>query len=204
MTGKAAWMLGVLLALLPGWAEGSGPAAPPDTVRVLVIYHSETGNTEAMARGVAEGVESVPGAVATLVSVTAVSRDQLQAADAIALGSPTYYGNMSGAMKAFIDGWWLRDRIYLGDKVGGAFATGGGMSGGKEHVVTSLLQAMLGNGMIVAGPVFEADGARFGNPGSTAATAPPYDGVGPDELEGARALGRRLAQVAERLGPGAP
>jgi NAD(P)H dehydrogenase (quinone) len=193
-------LAGVPLAAILWWG---GPAelaaAPPDTVRVLVVYHSETGNTEAMARGVADGAASVAGTAAQIVPVTEVTREQLLSAHAIALGSPTYFGNMSGTMKTFIDNWWLRDRVYLGDKVGGAFATGGGMFGGKEHVVTSLIHAMLGNGMIVVGPVFEVGDERFGNAGPAAATAPPYDGVGPDELEGARQLGRRLAEVAQRL-----
>jgi NAD(P)H dehydrogenase (quinone) len=199
--GRTSSLATVLLAAI-GWGMGSAPAAaaPADTVRVLVVYHSETGNTEAMARGVAEGAASVAGTAAQIVPVTEVTREQLLSAHAIALGSPTWFGNMSGPMKAFIDGWWLRDRVYLGDKVGGAFATGGGMYGGKEHVVTSLILAMLGNGMIIAGPVFELGEERFGNAGPAAATAPPYDGVGPDELEGARQLGRRLALVAQRLG----
>lgn len=201
-------IMGVLVVASLAWGEATtvaaAAAAPRDTVRVLVIYHSETGNTETMARGVAEGVASVAGAVAQLVPVGEVTREQLLAADAIALGSPTYFGNMSGEMKTFIDGWWLRDRVYLGDKIGGAFATGGGMFGGKEQVVTSLIHAMLGNGMIVVGPVFQLGDERFGNAGPAAATAPPYEGVGPDELEGARKLGQRLAEIAGRLAPTEP
>jgi NAD(P)H dehydrogenase (quinone) len=50
---------------------------PPGTIRVLVAYHSVTGNTEKMAQGVAEGVKSVPGDVAVLRRVQEVTAEDL-------------------------------------------------------------------------------------------------------------------------------
>lgn len=190
--------------LVLAWTSGASgrPVAPADTVRVLVVYHSETGNTEKMARGVAEGVAAVPDAVAVVRSVEDATPEDLAGADAVALGSPTYWGNVSGTMKTFIDGW-LSAGVDLEGKVGGAFATGGGMSGGKEWVVMSLVRALLGAGMIVVGPVYRIGGVTVGNAGPTAATMAPYEGVGEDELGEARALGKRLAEVAARLRPGA-
>jgi multimeric flavodoxin WrbA len=45
-------------------------------------------------------------------------------------------------MKVIIDDWSWKMKVDFTDKVGGAFSTGGGQVGGKEHVVTSLLLFM--------------------------------------------------------------
>jgi len=80
----------------PGWASA-------DTVRVLVVYHSMTGNTKAMAEAVAEGARSVPGAVVTLKSVDEVEKADLVEADALLIGSPTWWGTIATPVKQFID-----------------------------------------------------------------------------------------------------
>jgi len=170
-------------------------------VRVLVVYYSMTGNTERMAQGVAKGVKRVPGAVAIVKKVGEVTKEDLEAADGIALGSPAYFANMAGKMKVAIDDWNWKLKVDFTDKVGGAFATGGGQTGGKEHVVISLILFMLNNRMIVAGPLYQdAEGDDiWGEVGSSAMTGPLDPGVGPHELDGARRLGERVARVAKKL-----
>jgi multimeric flavodoxin WrbA len=89
------------------------PARPveADTVRILVAYDSLTGNTEKMAEGVVEGVDRVPGVVASLKKVGEVTKEDLENADGIVLGCPTYYGSVPGRMKVVIDDWswgWAR------------------------------------------------------------------------------------------------
>ncbi|MCH5376425.1 MAG: flavodoxin domain-containing protein, partial [Planctomycetes bacterium] len=59
-------------------------------VRILIAYHSLRGNTEQMAKAVAEGVARVDGAVAAVKRVEECSKEELQAADGIILGCPTY------------------------------------------------------------------------------------------------------------------
>jgi NAD(P)H dehydrogenase (quinone) len=176
-------------------------AAQPRPVRVLIAFDSRTGNTEKMAQGVVEGVKRVPGAVAVLKKVDEVTKDDLQSAQAIILGCPTYYANIPGRMKTIIDDWSWKMKVDFTDKVGGAFATGGGQVGGKEHVVTSLLLFMLSNRMVVAGPFYEdpRDNDIWGEPGSAAMTGPIDLGVGPHELDAARRLGERIARLAQRL-----
>jgi len=116
-----------------------GLTAPQTAANVLVVYYSQSGNTERFAKMVAEGARRVPGASVTLKAVADVTREDLVDADGLVLGSPTYYANIAGPMKSFIDDWAFKYVVYLGGKVGGAFATGGGDTGGKEHVVISLL-----------------------------------------------------------------
>lgn len=180
-----------LLLALPGFAASRSAVAQQEpAVTVLVAYYSVTGNTEKMAGAVAEGVRSVPGATAVLRKVSEVGSGELARADGIALGSPTYWGNIAGPMKAFIDDWWFKYKVSLTDKVGGSFASGGGDTGGKENVIYSLNIAMLNGGMIVAGPL-------IGGLGGAGVTA--VDPVNDEALEACRALGKRIAGVARRM-----
>lgn len=71
--------------------------------KVLIIYHSQTGNTEEMARAVAEGARSVAGAEVTLKRAFDATADDLLGCDAVAFGSPTNFAYISGALKDFFD-----------------------------------------------------------------------------------------------------
>jgi NAD(P)H dehydrogenase (quinone) len=118
--------------------------------RVLIVYDSQTGNTEKMAYAVAEGVKQVRGADSEVKKVDRTSLDDLMGADAIIMGSPTYYGQMSARLKAFIDS---SEKIHgkLEGKVGAAFTSAGGTASGAETTLLSILQTMLVHGMIVQG-----------------------------------------------------
>lgn len=165
-------------------------AAQQPSVTVLVVYYSLTGNTEKMARAVADGVRLVPQAAAATKKAGEVSSDDLKNADGIVLGSPAYWGNMAAPMKAFIDDWALKYRLPLTDKVGGAFASGAGETGGKENVIYSLNLAMMTGGMIIVGPLESVGGL----PGVSA-----LDPVNDKALKECRDLGQRVASVAQRL-----
>ena len=68
-----------------------------------MAYYSLTGNTEQMARGVAQGIGRVPGVTAVVKKVDEVTKPDLETADGIILGSPTYYANVPGKMKVVIN-----------------------------------------------------------------------------------------------------
>lgn len=172
---------------------GAAPvAAPQAEIKVLVAYHSATGNTEKMARGVAEGARQVPGTEVTLKRVGEVTAEDLFAADAVVLGSPVYWSNMAGPVKTFLDDWQLKFGVFpefkMRDKVGAAFATGGQISSGKEVTLLTILAAMLGNQMIVV-----SGGGAFGASATTEGDSP---GIDEKELAAAKALGKRVAEVA--------
>jgi multimeric flavodoxin WrbA len=96
-------------------------------VEVLVLYYSRTGNVEAMARAVAEGVNSVEGASSRLRRVDYANVDDFVSCDAAAFGSPNYFGYMAGLMKDFFDRAWLvRERVS--GKLAAAFTCGGSSS----------------------------------------------------------------------------
>ncbi len=161
------------------------------TVKILVAYHSLSGNTERMAEAVAEGVKSVAGAEVILKRVGQVTADELFSADALIVGSPVYWSNMSGEVKTFFDNWQFKFGVFpefkMKDKIGAAFATGGQVSSGKEVTMLTILAAMLGNQMIVV-----SGGGAFGASATTEGDSP---GIDNKEMADAQALGRRVAEV---------
>jgi NAD(P)H dehydrogenase (quinone) len=195
--GHAGTWLAVTLAVAAGFAGPSvlhGQVAPAragglPSVHILVVYHSVTGNTEAMALAVAEGVATVPGATPVVKKTDSVTSDDLRAADGIILGSPTYWFNMAAPLKTFIDDWWFVFKVPLAGKVGASFASG--LGSGTEAVISSLNLAMMAAGMIVAGPL-AADG--FGRAG-VVAISPPDEAA----LHECRGLGSRIASLAQQM-----
>jgi NAD(P)H dehydrogenase (quinone) len=166
-------------------------------IKVLVTYHSLTGHTERMAEAVAEGAKSLPGTIVILKRVAQVTADDLFSSDAIVVGSPVYWSNMSGEVKTFFDNWQFKFGVFpefkMKNKIGAAFATGGQISSGKEVTMLTILAAMLGNQMIVVG-----GGGAFGASATTEGDSP---GIDKKELADAQALGRRVAEVAAMLRP---
>jgi NAD(P)H dehydrogenase (quinone) len=181
-------------AASPLLAGSASQAQAPTAVNVLIAYHSVTGNTEKMAQGVAEGAKAVAGSNTVLKRVGDVTADELLSSDAVIVGSPVYFGNMSGEVKTFFDNWLLKFDFYrdfkMRNKVGGAFATGGAISNGKEITMMAILEAMLINKMIIV-----SGGGAFGF-GASASTGPDSPGIDEKKLAAARELGKRVAEVA--------
>lgn len=155
--------------------------------KVLVVYCSETGNTEKMALAVADGVKQVKNVEVTVKKVEQASLDDLCCADGIIMGSPTYYGQMSGKLKDFIDGS-VKIHGKLEGKVGAAFTSSGGTATGAETTLLSILEAMLVHGMIIRG---RSDDKHFG----PAAVGAPHT----KEIEYCKELGRRVAHLVLKL-----
>ena len=71
--------------------------------RILIIYHSQTGNTRKMAERVAEGARSIENVNVVLKRASEATLHDLMECDGLALGSPEYFGYMSGMIKDFFD-----------------------------------------------------------------------------------------------------
>jgi len=117
---------------------------------ILIVYDSRTGNTEKVAALVVEGVRTVQGIDCTLKKVDNATLEDLVGADGTIVGSPTYYGCMSGKVKEFLDESVKLHGKLVG-KVGAAFTTSGGTACGAETTILSILQALLIHGMIIQG-----------------------------------------------------
>jgi NAD(P)H dehydrogenase (quinone) len=185
---QRAGILAVAVVLVLSGSPGDAAEAQP--VTVLVTYHSATSNTEKMAQGVAEGAKAVSGTTVVLKRVGEVTGDDLLSADAVIVGSPVYFGNMSGEVKTFIDNWTLKFGLFqdrkMRNKVGAAFATGASVSNGKEVTMLTIMAAMLVNQMVVV-----SGGGGFG---ASATTGPDSPGIDEKEVAEARELGRRVAE----------
>jgi NAD(P)H dehydrogenase (quinone) len=192
---------------------------------ILVIYYSVHGAVEALARQVSRGVESVPGVTARIRTVPRVSSEaerlidvvpsegppyatlgDLRECSGLALGSPTRFGNMSAALKYFLDGTsslWLEGA--LAGKPAGVFTSTGSSHGGQETTLVSMMLPLLHHGMLICGvPPTETalrnttgGGSPYG-PGHVAGASGerPIDA---NEAALARALGQRLAELAKKL-----
>src|SRR5665811_2014088 len=118
--------------------------------KILVAYYSRTGNTAQMAEIIAKGAASVEGAEVTTRSVEALTAEDLLGYEGIILGSPVYYGLPAAELKKLIDDS-VQFHGQLAGKVGGAFASSGGLAGGNETTILAILQMLLVHGMIVKG-----------------------------------------------------
>jgi len=155
--------------------------------RMIVLYHSRTGNTEKMAKAVAEGAAATGLEVAT-AKAEGFKAERLKDYAAIVVGSPTYYGGMAAEVKKLLDES-VRIHGALEGKVGGAFATSANLGGGNETTVMDILQAMLVHGMVVQGT------HAGGHYGPVAIGAPDARA-----LEECRGLGRRMAKLLAAVG----
>jgi NAD(P)H dehydrogenase (quinone) len=156
-------------------------------IRVLVLYDSRGGNTEKMALAVMEGIAEVEEVEAVLKKVDDVNLDDLEGADGIIVGSPTFYGLMSGKLKTLFDKS-VQIHGKLAGKVGGAFTSSGGNASGAETTLLSILDAMLIHGMIVQG---RHDHEHYG----AAALGVPDKKA----LESCKQLGKNVTDLTVRL-----
>lgn len=123
-------------------------------MKIVIIYHSVTGNTKKAAEFVKKGIEKVEGVEAIAASIEDVKAEDVAEACGIILGAPTYYAEMSWQMLKF-----LESPIHFTDKLGGAFSTANFSQGGSELVLQNLLMVMLTKGMTVY-----SGGATHGHP----------------------------------------
>jgi len=196
---------------------------------ILVLYYSRTGKVAQLARLVARGVEEIEGMRARLRSVPPVApvtetaappepdegapyatRADLRECVGLALGSPTRFGNMAAPLKHFLDttsAEWASGSLV--GKPAGVFTSTSTMHGGQETTLLSMMLPLLHQGMLIVGiPYTEialnrtrGGGSPYG--ASHVAGTSGENPIDDDERLLARALGRRIAEIARRLGAGA-
>lgn len=124
------------------------PTAPKT---IAIIYHSPYGHTAKVAQYLAQGAQSV-GARVSLMNVEHVDWEQLDAADAIIFGSPTYMGSVTADFKYFMDASSKRwqKRSWQG-KLAAGFTNSGGLSGDKLSVLQQINIFAMQHGMLWTG-----------------------------------------------------
>lgn len=193
--------------------------------KVLVLFHSRTGHTAALAAAIAEGASAVrfsevevrriddlaPSSVSDASPEWKSARaalakkyrllesiESLADYDAVVVGSPARYGIMSAELKNVLDqAGPLWQRGALAEKVGSAFGSAAAMRAGQELSVMSMLISLMHLGMIIVPPAQgSAPQAEPEHPVHSEADAG-GGGPGAAELAAARQQGMRVAKVAE-------
>ncbi len=93
--------------------------------KVLIVYHTQSGNTEALAKAIAEGISS-EGAKGILRKALDATLQELLDCDAIVVGTPDYFSYMAGALKDFFDRTCYPSEGKVSGKPCGAFVSHGG------------------------------------------------------------------------------
>ena len=192
---------------------------------ILVLYYSRGGSVARLARQIARGVGEVDGMSARLRSVPPVATVTQQAAPPVPedgapyvdrqdlaecagliVGSPTRFGNMAAPVKHFIDGLgaeWASGTLV--GKPAAVFTSTATQPGGQESTLLSMQVPLLHHGCVIVGIPFtepQLSSTRTGGtPYGASHVAGGEDDPQPSDEEAAlaRALGRRVADIARRL-----
>ena len=192
---------------------------------ILILYYSTYGNTEKMAEEAAIGVNLVEGIEAKIRTVPSVSTtaeastpsipesgapyatiEDLKNCSGLLLGSPTRFGNMSAALKYFIDGTaslWQSGALI--NKPAACFTSTASMHGGQESTLLSMMLPLLHQGMILVGLPYSEPALHETTTGGTPYGASHVAGsdskrkLSEHEITLCRALGKRVATLAQKL-----
>ncbi|MEM3696742.1 MAG: flavodoxin domain-containing protein [Candidatus Bathyarchaeia archaeon] len=104
--------------------------------KLLILYYSRTGNTEKMAKAMAEGAKTVQGVDVEIAYYVAV--ENLTSFDALAFGVPTYHHDMPLNIKNLLEEAAVK-KIVLKGKIGAAFGSYG-WSGEAPRLVLEILK----------------------------------------------------------------
>ena len=195
------------------------------TLKILILYYSRRGATRKLAELIAQGVAHVPNCEAVLRTVPAVSTvteaiepavpdsgapyvelTDLEECVALALGSPTRFGNMAAPVKYFLDGssaQWISGA--LAGKPACVFTSTGSLHGGQESTLLSMMLPLLHHGMLIVGLPYTEAALMSTASGGSPYGATHWSGIKGDQAlsEDTRslaiALGKRLAHTAARL-----
>ena len=178
-----------------------------------------------MAEAIALGVESIAGCEAVLRQLPAVSATteqteadipdsgapyaspaDLETCSGLLIGSPGYFGNMAAPLKHFLDQTsplWLSGAMI--GKPAGVFTATSSLHGGQETVLTSMMLPLLHHGMLISGIPYSEPALNQTQSGATPYGASHVAGqqgqaLSEHETAACRALGKRIAELAHKLG----
>lgn len=173
--------------------------------RVHIIYHSERGHTERLADAISQGVNLIGGCSSRMITVEQATKENVKQCEGLILGCPTHMGNVSAPMKKFIDDIispvWMDGGIP--NTVGSAFSSSGTIHGDKEFAILALLMTMFQLGMTLVSlppmsiPENKTLGYSHGVGTSVLGRQPSM--LPPEDLEVARQMGKRVAEIARKM-----
>jgi NAD(P)H dehydrogenase (quinone) len=191
-------MLLLLLAAAALVSAGSPQALAGGTKEILVVYYSHSGHTKLLAEAIGVGARSDQTTV-KVQPTNETSGADLLSADAIIIGSPTYFGSQASNFSAWIETTWTPfwQHGNLSTKKGAVFTTGGGFAQGIEHVLAELIRRLVHFKVDVIYPD-QTFGGGYHSYGAIAVTGtPPWNatkGVAQVFLDAGQDLGRTMVR----------
>ena len=154
-----------------------------------------------------QGSKHAQAVLAQQQDIPIATMDDLRAADGVIFGTPTRFGNMCAQMKQYFDGaveLWLQGALE--GKPAGVMVSTATTHGGQETTCFTMMAPLLHLGFIIVGVPYSTPGmlhteGRGGTPyGATTVAGGKNDlEPAPEDLSIAKALGRRVADVAQKL-----
>ncbi len=132
------------------------------THHLLIVYHSQSGTTEAMAQAGIRGASdpAVEGIEVRVRAALDAGPDDLLWAHAVILGTPENFGYMSGGLKTFLDRSYHACLAHTQGLPWALFVRAGndgsGAVGSVERIVAGLRWRAIREPLVVAGPADEA------------------------------------------------
>ena len=184
--------------------------------KIAVVFHSGYGHTQRLAESVALGAAAVQGVTAKCYPVEQIDEAQwaeLDAADALIFGAPTYMGSASAKFKEFMES---SSRRWAGqqwkDKIAAGFTVSASQSGDKLNTLVEMMifanqHAMLWVGLGLMPGNNSSQGSlddlnRLGSFSGAMAQANAdqgADAMRDSDLKTGEALGKRVAEVVQRI-----
>ncbi len=158
-------------------------------MKIAIIYHSETKNTEKVADIVSKGAKKVESIETKCMSIDNIDEKFIEEAKVIFFGTPTYAGSYSWQMKKWLD----TCKLKLAGKVGCVFATENYLGGGADHAELALISELLVKGMFAY-----SVGAGDGNPYTHFGAVCIKDGT-EEQKERVEIFAERVAKNAKKL-----
>jgi NAD(P)H dehydrogenase (quinone) len=180
--------------------------------KIVIVYHSGYGHTKKVAEAVAEGSGGALLAIDAEGNLPEGGWEQLDAADTIVFGSPTYMGTVSWQFKKFADASskaWFTQKWK--DKLAAAFTNSASMNGDKLSTLHYLFTLSQQHGMLWVGTGMMPSNSKAATrndlnyvaSSSGLMTATPSDAstdeMVPGDLATAKVFGQRVAQASARL-----
>ena len=185
--------------------------------KVLIVFYSEKGSTQKMAIEISNGVNSISGVEAVIRTVPVKEGEEnnianendfiyatvedVNTCDAMIIGSPTHFGNMSSHLKFFLEKLttvWFNGGLE--GKPGGVFTSSNSIHGGQETTLITMMIPLLHLGMIICGlPYSEKTLNKTvtgGTPyGPSHVEANQSNNLSEDEIKLCKLLGKRIASL---------
>ena len=186
--------------------------------KIIILYYSANGKTAELAKHIRSGIleegknEPLLRTVPTLrqsqtdQDVPLISKSELEECGGLALGSPTRFGTMAAALKAFLDttsDLWISGAMI--DKPAVVFTSTSSLHGGQESTLLSMALPLLHHGMTLIGvpyscpELFQSSGGGSPYGGGHVSGSQDENEISKEEINIARTLGYRLSAHVSKI-----